>query len=38
MLISVKEFSKLHYATANAICYVQWESKQQQTKDGPRKN
>lgn len=38
MLISVKEFSKPQHATANAVCYFQWESKQQRTKDGPRRN
>lgn len=38
MLISVKEFSKPQHATANAVCYFQWESKQQRTKDEPRRN
>lgn len=38
MLISVKEFSKFQHATANVVCYFQWESKQQWTKDGARKN
>lgn len=38
MLISVKGFSMFQDATANAVYYFQWESKQQWTKDGPRKN